>query len=60
MLILLRRLWCALRGHNELFDLDAVGPFVRCPSCGYRSPGIDVTPSPRIVRAWRFQRRVMG
>lgn len=53
----LRRLWCALRGHDPLFAVDAGGAYMTCGSCSYRSPGFDVVPSRRIVHLWRFQKR---
>lgn len=57
-MVLLRRLLCAVRGHDPFFALDDVGPFLKCASCSYRSTGFDARPSPRLVRWLRFQRRL--
>lgn len=56
----LHRLWCALRGHDPLFAIDARGAYVKCGSCSYRSPGFNAVPSRRVLRWWRFQRRVVS
>lgn len=54
----LSRLLCALGSHDLAFALDDDGPFLSCGSCGYRSPGFMATPARRVLRWWRFQRRV--
>lgn len=38
----LRRLCCALRGHDPLYAIDARGPHVKCGSCDYESPGFNL------------------
>lgn len=39
MRLWLDRLWCGLRGHNEILAFDGRRLSVKCLSCGLESPG---------------------
>jgi len=35
----LKALWCTLRGHDDVLELSLERMFLRCVTCGHRSPG---------------------
>lgn len=39
----LRQLLCALRGHDAVLHFEASRVLMRCPSCGYDSPGWEIS-----------------
>lgn len=50
---LLRRIQCTicgLHGHDSVLQYEGTRMFLRCMSCGYESPGWDVSPSRALRR----------
>ena len=54
----LKRLYCALRGHEEYMHFDKNRMYLQCVGCGHESPGWTVEPASRPVL--RFQARPLA
>jgi hypothetical protein len=50
----LRRLVCALRGHEDYLQLEKNRVYLQCIACGHESPGWDIEPRRPVLR---FQSR---
>ena len=46
-----RRMLCALHGHDNLLQFEQDRMFLRCVSCGNQSPGWELNEAPPIVTA---------
>ena len=45
-----RRLVCGMQGHDNLMKLGRDRIFLQCATCGYESPGWELTEAPPTVR----------
>jgi hypothetical protein len=46
-----RQMFCALHGHDSLLQFEQDRMFLRCASCGHRSPGWELNEPPPTVTA---------
>ena len=44
-----KRMFCGMHGHDNLMQFERDRMFLRCVSCGYESPGWELTETPPTV-----------
>jgi hypothetical protein len=54
-----RQMFCGIHGHDTMLQFERDRMFLRCVSCGHRSPGWELTETPPTVKVRGDARRHM-